>query len=130
MLDTGIARPPSPTYTAITPATRAPERNQSAAATELPAEETVTPSSESSGSQRSATYENERSLFEDKAQRLERRNVADPESGSFIYVATNIDTGEVVRQVPSETLRRLRAYAETMDQQQSSPRSQALERTA
>ena len=65
MLDTGIARPPSPTYTAITPVTRAPEKNEPAARTELPARETVGPSTDSSESQRSAQNNRDgKSLFE------------------------------------------------------------------
>ena len=130
MLDTGIARPPSPTYTAITPVTRAPERNQPAASTDLPAEETVRPSAEASNGQRAANNEQDRrSLLESITPQLERRNVEDPESKSFIYVATNTDTGEVVRQVPSETLRRLRAYAQTIAQQETPPATQTFQRT-
>ncbi|ASP33546.1 hypothetical protein [Labrenzia sp. VG12] len=119
MLDTGLARPPSPTYTAITPATRAPEQNESSAATELPPEETVTPLSESEDSQRSANNEREQSsLLERFTPTVERQNVIDPDSESLIYIATNTETGQVVRQVPAETLLRLRAYAETLSSQQ------------
>ena len=47
MLDTGIARPPSPTYTAITPVTRAPEKKRAGRqARSCPREETVGPSAE------------------------------------------------------------------------------------
>jgi len=120
MLDTGLARPPSPTYTAITPATRAPEQNEPSAATELPPEETVTPVTESEDSQRTANNEREqRSLLEQYEPTVERQNVIDPESESLIYVATNTETGQVVRQVPAETLLRLRAYAETLSNQQT-----------
>jgi flagellar protein FlaG len=120
MLDTGLARPPSPTYTAITPATRASEQNEPSARTELPAEETVTPTTETESSQRSANNEREqRPPVEPSTPQVERQNVIDPESESFVYVATNTDTGQVVRQIPSETLLRLRAYAKTVETQQS-----------
>ncbi|MES0810983.1 flagellar protein FlaG [Roseibium sp. SCPC15] len=131
MLDTGLARPSSPTYTAITPAARAPEKNQPATNTDLPAEETVRPSTEASDGRRAADNQrNEQSLFETVSPKLERRNTVDPESNSVIYTATNTDTGEVVRQVPSETLRRLRAYTQTIETQNSPTSSQSIQRTA
>lgn len=131
MLDTGIARPPSPTYTAITPVTRAPEKNEPAARTELPARETVGPATDSGESQSSAQdSRGGKSLFESVTPQLDRRNVVDPESNSVIYQATNTDTGEVVRQVPSETLRRLRAYAESIETQSTQAGSPNLQRTA
>ena len=61
---------------------------------------------------------------------VERRNVVDPESNSVIYVATNTDTSEVVRQVPSETLRRLRAYAESLETQTAAAGTSNVQRTA
>ena len=130
MLDTGLARPPSPTYTAITPATRAPERNAPATNTDLPAEDTVRPSTEASDGRRAA--ENSRdgqSLHESVAQNLERRNIVDTESDTVVYVATNIDTGEVVRQVPSETLLRLRAYTETIESRTPPALDRNIQRT-
>ncbi len=130
MLDTGLTRPPSPTYTAITPATRAPERNASAAKTELPAEATVAPAGESDNSQRTANNEDRNNHRQEAlTQNLERRHVEDPESKSFVFVATNMETGEVVRQVPSETLRRLRAYAHSIAQQDMNANRQTVQRT-
>lgn len=130
MLDTGLARPPSPTYTAITPATRAPEQNEPSAKTELPVEETVTPATESENSQRAANNEREqRSLLERFTPTVERQNIIDEDSESLVYVATNTETGQVVRQIPSETLLRLRAYAETVEtQQQSQDSTQSFQR--
>ncbi|MET1411308.1 hypothetical protein ABVF61_03515 [Roseibium sp. HPY-6] len=130
MLDTGIARPPSPTYTAITPVTRAPEKTEPAARTELPARETVAPATDSAESQSTAQDRRDgKSLFESTTPQLDRRNVVDPESNSVIYMATNTDTGEVVRQVPSETLRRLRAYAESIETQATPASTSNLQRT-
>ena len=129
MLDTGLARPPSPTYTAITPATRAPEHKEPSARTELPSEETVTPSTETNSSKRSADNEREaRSRQEQSAPAVERRNVIDPDSESMVYVATNTETGQVVRQIPSETLLRLRAYAKTVETQQTQEPAQSVQR--
>ncbi|WP_428671272.1 hypothetical protein [Roseibium sp.] len=131
MLDTGLARPPSPTYTAITPVTRAPERNAPAAKTELPAEATVAPATQSEDSQQAATNENRNtSRHESLTPHMDRRHIEDPDSKSFVFVATNMDTGEVVRQVPSETLRRLRAYADTIAQQDASANARTIQRTA
>jgi flagellar protein FlaG len=127
MLDTGLARPPSPTYTAITPATRAPEQNESSAKTDLPAEETVTPSTETETSQRSANNErDQRSLLERYTPTVERQNVIDEDSESLVYIATNTETGQVVRQIPSETLLRLRAYAESVDTEQTRRFTQSI----
>ena len=119
MLDTGIARPPSPTYTAITPVTRAPEKNEPSAKTDLPAKETVTPTNETQNSRRAADNEQAQQQAQRNSPQIERRNVLDPDSNSLVYVATNTDTGQVLRQIPSETLLRLRAYAETVENQQS-----------
>ncbi|CTQ52284.1 hypothetical protein LP7551_00801 [Roseibium album] len=130
MLDTGLARPPSPTYTAITPTTRAPERNEPAARTELPAENTVRPSSETEdGQPTNYRARAETSRFEDTSSNLERRHIVDPESESVIYVATNTETGEIVRQVPSETLRRLRAYSKAIASQDQAMANQGVQRT-
>jgi uncharacterized FlaG/YvyC family protein len=129
MLDTGLARPPSPTYTAITPATRAPEQKEPSVKTELPSEETVSPSVETERGKRSADYDREpRSQKEQLVPAVERRNVIDPDSESMVYVATNTETGQVVRQIPSETLLRLRAYAKTVETQQTQEPAQAVQR--
>ncbi|PVB59285.1 hypothetical protein [Labrenzia sp. 011] len=121
MMDTGLARPPSPTYTAITPVTRAPERNAPAAKTELPREATVSPADEGSDGQRAANNaRDQKNQADPVTPRLERRNIIDPDSESLVYVATNTDTGQIVRQIPSETLLRLRAYSRTMEESQPS----------
>ncbi|MCK7614880.1 flagellar protein FlaG [Roseibium sediminicola] len=129
MLDTGLARPPSPTYTAITPATRAPERNEPSAKTDLPAEETVSPPTETENSQRAANNErDQRSLLERYTPTVERQNIIDEDSESLVYIATNTETGNVVRQIPSETLLRLRAYSKTVETQQTQDSAQAFQR--
>ncbi|MCX2722049.1 hypothetical protein [Roseibium salinum] len=131
MLDTGLARPPSPTYTAITPVTRAPERNAPAANTELPAEDTVRPSVETSGGRRAADNgRNGQEQTDPVTPRVERHNVLDPESESLVYVARNTETGHVVRQIPSETLLRLRAYAKSVEDQQPKTEQQPFQRIA
>lgn len=130
MLDTGLARPPSPTYTAITPVTRAPEKNAPAAETELPSEETVTPSSDTQYSRQAADHKRQQQDGKYRLPEVERRNVIDPESESMVYIATNIDTGEVVRQIPSETLLRLRAYTDTMEARKSQSAQGSLQETA
>jgi uncharacterized FlaG/YvyC family protein len=128
-METAFVRSPLPSYTAITPATRAPERNEPAAKTELPPQSTVTPSTESDQGRRLADNERSQEPLA-QSQQIDRKNVRDPESQSLIYIATNSDTGEVVRQVPSETLRRLRAYAKTISDQANEARSQSIARTA
>lgn len=128
-METAHTRPLLPSYTAITPATRAPDRNEPAAKTELPPANTVNPSAnvETGGT---AAQDNRAAHSSTPSAQVERRNVRDPESESLIFIATNSDTGEVVRQVPSETLRRLRAYAKTMSDQTTGVNPQNISRTA
>lgn len=129
MLDTGLARPPSPTYTAITPVTRAPERNAPSVDTDLPVEETVRPSTETQNGQRTANNEREqRSLGDRFSSSVERQNIIDPEYDALVYVATNTETGQVVRQIPAETLLRLRAYNESIQSQQSQAPTEPVQR--
>lgn len=129
-METGLVRPPLPSYTAITPVARAPERIEPAAKTELTANKAVNPSSDGSQSRRLADNGNVTNTSQDPSTRqLVRKNVLDPESDTLIYMATDSESGEVVQQVPSETLRRLRAYAKSISEQASLTSQQNLERT-
>lgn len=130
-METGVIRSPVPSYTAIAPETRAPAGNEPAAKTDLPASQTVTPSAEGTRANETATSGSSRYERDIQASSTElvRDNKLDPESGSMVYYAVDEETGEVVRQVPSETLRRLRAYAKALsDDTQTS--AQILSRTA
>lgn len=128
-MDTGVIRSPLPAYTAITPETRAPQRNEPATKTDIEVAKTVTPSSESA-EQRPANEERNREPVAGQQLRdLVRKNKLDPESQSLIYVAMDRDSGEVVTQVPSETLRRLRAYALSTDNQENQDRKSSVVRT-
>ncbi|MFD1696636.1 hypothetical protein [Roseibium aestuarii] len=115
-MDTALIRPQLPSYTAITPDTRAPERTEPAAATDLPVENTVSPSNDSGAGRRASDNPRNREPFSPTLN-IERQNFIDPESETLIYQAKNRDTGEVVQQIPSETLRRLRAYNKTLSDQ-------------
>ncbi|WP_153768405.1 hypothetical protein [Labrenzia sp. CE80] len=128
-MESALVRPPLPSYTAITPETRAPERVQPAAKTELPAGSTVNPSDEASQGRRASDNQRTQEPLAQN-QQIDRRNFRDPESDSLIYIATDSDTGEVVQQVPSETLRRLRAYAKTISDQANEARSENIVKTA
>ncbi|WP_417670886.1 hypothetical protein [Roseibium sp.] len=128
-METALARPPLPSYTAITPATRAPERVEPASKTELTPAQTVNPSVDADDSRRLADNSRSQEPTTQSTQ-VERKNIRDPESDSLIFIATDSDTGEVVRQVPSETLRRLRAYAKTISDQANEARAQNVVRTA
>ncbi|MBO6755869.1 MAG: flagellar protein FlaG [Roseibium sp.] len=121
-MDTGLARPPLPSYTAITPVTRAPERTEPAARTELPATRTVTPATQT---------EDTRQTDKDSPpdQRVERHNVVDPDSKSLVFIATDSASGEVIRQVPSETLLKLRAYAKSIADQAEPAQDASVKRT-
>ncbi|MBD1547822.1 hypothetical protein [Roseibium aggregatum] len=136
-METGLARPPLPSYTAITPATRAPERNEPAAKTDLPASNTVTPAAQGGGSARASNdrnggsqqYPDPRELS-NTGRKLEHKIIVDQESNSIIYQSTDSLSGEVVRQIPSEVLRKLRAYAKTItDQANGNTPRKGVERT-
>lgn len=128
-METGLARPPLPSYTAITPVSRAPDRTEPATKTDLPATNTVRPATDGDSSTSVASQNADRSPAVAGQRQLERKNIVDPESQSIIFVATDSDSGEVVRQVPSETLRRLRAYAKSVTEQANTETGKDLERT-
>lgn len=118
-MDTALVRPQLPTYSAITPESRAPEKTESVTKTELPVQKTVSPSSNSETSSRAS--DNPR--FQEPANQqvnIERQNFIDPESESLIYQAKDKDSGEVVQQIPSESLRRVRVYTKAIADQTTS----------
>lgn len=130
-MDTGPARPPLPSYTAITPVTRAPDRNEPAAQTELPVTSTVTPATEDDESRRAAEHDTRyEPPLESLKPELDRETIIDPESDSVVFIATDSESGEVVYQIPIETLRKLRAYARSMSEQANEQTSKGIERTA
>ncbi|WP_106752962.1 hypothetical protein [Pannonibacter carbonis] len=129
-MDTGVIRSPLPAYTAITPETRAPQRNEPAAKTDNDIAKTVTPSGESSAQRPAKEERNQGPVGGQQLRDLVRKNKLDPESQSLIYVAMDRESGEVVTQVPSETLRRLRAYAISTDNQENQDRKASVIRTA
>lgn len=115
-MDTGAIRPSLTAYAAVTPATRAPEQNEPAAKTELPGSQTVKPSGSSEEQRPLAENGNQRNAVAQPVKReIVRKTTLDPESQSFVYVAMDQKTGEVVQQIPSETLRKLRAYLKASD---------------
>ncbi|MTH97615.1 hypothetical protein [Roseibium sp. RKSG952] len=129
-MDVGMARPALPSYTAITPVAKALDRIEPAAATELPASQTVSPMEDLEASNRAADDAARRILQIARDLSLDRNNKLDPESRSVIYVATDSETGEIVRQIPTETVRKLRAYSVQQQELDSSLHTQPLERTA
>ncbi|WP_430511773.1 hypothetical protein [Pannonibacter phragmitetus] len=130
-MDTGAIRPSLTAYAAVTPATRAPEQNEPAAKTELPGSQTVKPSGSSEEQRQLAENGNQQSAANQSGQReIVRKNTLDPESQSYIYVAMDQETGEVIQQVPSETLRKLRAYAKAGDEPGPLQSSGSVQRTA
>ena len=129
-METALVRPPLPSYTAITPVTRAPDRTEPAAKTDLPVANTVTPTTAVDQGRRAADDEKRgETLFDAVKPQIDRKNIVDPESDSLIYVATDSNSGEVVRQVPSETLLKLRVYAKSISDQSNDTTRQGVERT-
>ncbi|WP_209015126.1 hypothetical protein [Roseibium limicola] len=128
-MDTALVRPQVPTYSAITPETRAPERVTPAANTDLPVEKTVSPTDQGNESRRASDNPRTQEPLSGRLN-IERQNFIDPESESLIYQAKNSDTGEVVQQIPSESLRRVRAYTRSIAEQAAPPASQRAATTA
>ena len=108
-MDTGsIARSP-----VISTPTAAPAAAVSAGgvATELPAAAVV----RQIGETEAVRFEpsggaGTRAAIEAAAQDLRRQVIIDPETRDLVFQSVNDRTGEVVRQIPDETLLRLRAY--------------------
>lgn len=97
-------------YTPL-PATPRPTEAGSppAAATDLPPEKSVQPSSETTAPRPAA--ENDFAKAESNIKREEYR---DKITASIVFRAVDMDTGEVVQQIPEESILRLRrAFAET-----------------
>jgi len=125
-METGLARPPLPSYTAISPVERAPQRTEPSARTELPEGRAVSPSEQTEATRRPAD-DPSRNQSRLEEPRVERRNFVDLDSNTLIFQATDSETGEVIRQIPSETLRRLRAYAETIANQEANANQQSAD---
>lgn len=115
-MESALIRPSLPSYTAITPTTRAQERTPPATETELPARNTVNPSDDSTSTRRGADNSRQQEANA-RSSPLQRENYLDPESDSYVYQAKDSETGEVVQQIPSESLRRIRAYEKTIAEQ-------------
>lgn len=79
-MDTGVIRSPLPAYTAITPETRAPQRNEPAAKTDNDVAKTVTPSGESSAQRPAKEERNQGPVGGQQLRDLVRKNKLDPES--------------------------------------------------
>ncbi|PTW61784.1 FlaG protein [Breoghania corrubedonensis] len=102
-MDSGVIKPVSALAQAVTSQAQYAMRSAAANETELPAEQVVTPATESDGSARSRAEAERR---DDRP--LKRENYFDQETDTLIFRATDPSTGEVVRQIPEEALLRLR----------------------
>ncbi|NBN63531.1 hypothetical protein GWI72_02675 [Microvirga tunisiensis] len=129
-MDTGVVRSPLPSYTAITPEARAEQRNAPATKTEIAPSKTVPPSEDTQSGRTAAEDRKAEPVGGQQVRELVRKNKLDPESQSLIYVAMDQESGEVVNQVPSETLRKLRAYARSVDAQAGEQPKSTVMRTA
>ena len=116
-MDTGAIRP-LPSYTAFV-VPRVSETNTATARTDLPEEATVrqTPTSaESRSAEHRFEQSSQRRRDTERANDLDRRVERDPSTDSFVYKAIDTESGEIVSQVPNDSLLKLRAYVETMTQ--------------
>ncbi len=89
--------------------------------TQLPAAASVTAAAETSAARVdiSRTARTLQAMDEPEAQSLRRETTRDDESRSLVYRVTDQRTGEVVQQIPEETLLRLRAYIAEQQQRRA-----------
>ncbi|PLX37246.1 MAG: hypothetical protein C0606_12190 [Hyphomicrobiales bacterium] len=98
-------------------APRQPEVRDAVAKTDLPEEATVRPT-QSSAESHAAERGREHDRNADKATAsldLDRRVDVDPSTDSYVYRAVDTQSGEVVTQVPDDSMLKLRAYVESME---------------
>ena len=93
-----------------------------AVATELPETQAVNATAESdAATMQSAEKESQLNrAIEALRSVIERRNILDDQTRQVVFQAVNKETGEVVRQIPSEATLRVRAYLKTDDPMDSS----------
>ncbi len=112
-MDTGAIRP-LPSFT-VYPAPRVAESTHAVSETDLPEEATVRQTSEPTESRSSE------SRFQQDADSshqihttsdLDRRVEQDPSTESFVYKAIDTESGEVVTQIPTDSLLKMRAYVQ------------------
>lgn len=96
------------------PVSRRPETSESITRTELPAERTVTPVKRSEQTRRSA--ENTSQPANDASKQLEHKHYRDAITNDVVYRAIDPENGEVVHQVPEESLLRLRRFFAAYDE--------------
>ena len=112
-MDSGVLKPIAPT--AAMPAVRPQEKNSSPTKTELPAEKAVRPADKTSQT-RPMSENAQRPDEGDKTEKLEQKHYRDAITQDVVYRTINPDNGEVVRQIPDESLLRLRRYFAAYDQ--------------
>lgn len=110
-MEPGAVRTPG--YSVITPAMRSVEPvNAPSVATDIPPEQAVTPSRASEALRPSA--ENDRETASSPQGPVKREEYRDEITDSLVFRAIDTETGEILRQIPDESLLRLRrAFAET-----------------
>ncbi|WP_051242324.1 flagellar protein FlaG [Stappia stellulata] len=110
-METGVTRAPA-YQTALVPTRGREAVNPPSAPTDVPAEKAVQPSQESTAMRPEA--ENPASQRPVGSQDIKREEYRDTITDSLVFRAIDTETGEVVRQIPDESLLRLRrAFAET-----------------
>lgn len=110
-METGVTRAPA-YQTALAPLRSREAVNPPAAPTDVAPEKTVQPSQESEAARPEA--ENPASQPASAPQDIKREEYRDTITDSLVFRAIDTETGEVVRQIPDESLLRLRrAFAET-----------------
>jgi flagellar protein FlaG len=110
-METGVTRAPA-YQTALTPLRGREAVNPPAAPTDVAPEKAVQPAQESEAARPEA--ENPVSQSTSAPQDIKREEYRDTITDSLVFRAIDTETGEVVRQIPDESLLRLRrAFAET-----------------
>jgi hypothetical protein len=115
-MDSGLSVKPVVSLNVTAPVRAEPAPAQQAVASELPPEKSVTaPPKARAADDQSADSRSARA----------REVVIDNETQQVIFRARNVQSGEVVWQVPEESLLRLRAYVRSLDHDRPSAMHQA-----
>ena len=125
-MEYGLSKPVAPM--AVVPPARKQESPEPVVETELPEENTVKPADRSEDVRQSA-HSTAEPAAQDAQRDLVRVNYRDSITNSIVFKAIDPDTGDVVQQVPDETLLRLRRFFEASEQAQQQ-NAQAVNQTA
>lgn len=132
-MDTGALRLPPLQPASVT--YRAPEQTPATTQTDIPAPQAVSPPRESArqpslSSDRDREESRDRSRTEVESERkLKRESIRDDVTDTLVFRQVDESSGEVIRQIPEESILRLRRALAENQQSTAQPQTIGLDRT-